>query len=363
MADDSPTYGDLEAIIDQVYGEEASPADETAPGEGDEIAAEDQEADEATEAGQPDEAPAEETDDADNDELAEEAPEEEADDTDEPEDEGVEPESSDLLDQLVTVKVNGEEMQVTVAQAVKNYQLAAAANARFEEAAKIRDDAREAVEFQQSFNNLWDSNPGDLVGYLVAQATDPNALVEAAILRAASLGKLDPQVAEALGLTDDVRQQLTLKYEREQLAQERASLAQEREASTASENAPDEYGYTADDYRAAFTEMLNVAELSDATEDEQRTFIEAVLDHGDAKGIHNPYLAFASYREAEVRRQLERTERAAKAVSKVTKETKTAAALAPKGRVQHAPTRPQIDTPADAAEWALAEIEKKYGAL
>jgi len=367
MADDNPRYGDLDSIIEQVYGEEDSaPATDDESVEVDEVA---DDVDSETEApmvedGQPDEGPAEEDIAAedDEDELEDElSPELDDAETDEVEevDEEQSGEADELLSQMVTVKVNGEEMQVTVDQAVKGYQLASAANARFEEASQLREASREAVEFKESFDELWDAKPDELIGYLVAQASDPNALVEAAILRAASLGKLSPDVAEALGITAEVSDRLAVKYERQQLESERAAL---QEARTASDG-PDEYGYTTDDYKSAFAEMLQASDLSEADPDQQRSFIEAVMEHGDKAGIHNPYLAYASYREAEVRRQLERTERAAKAVKKVSKETKAAAGLAPRGRVQHSPTKPQINSTADAAEWALAELENKYGSL
>lgn len=361
MADDNPRYGDLDSIIEQVYGEEEStPQVEEENVEVDEVA---DDVDTETESdveidGQPEEGPDEDYAEEEDDEDSEDESELEDLETDTVDEDDSE-DADDLLSQMVTVKVNGEEMQVTVDQAVKGYQLASAANARFEEAAQLRETSREAVEFKESFDELWDAKPDELIGYLVEQATDPNTLVEAAILRAASLGKLSPDVAEALGITDEVRDRLALKYEREQLASERAALEQQRTA----DDGPDEYGYTTDDYRSAFAEMLQASSLTEADPDEQRQFIEAVLDHGDQAGIHNPYLAYASYREAEVRRQLERTERAAKAVKKVTKETKAAAGLAPRGRVQHSPTKPQINSTADAAEWALAELENKYGSL
>jgi hypothetical protein len=362
MADDSPRYGDLDTIIDQVYGEEdtseaVEQEDETVEVDDVNDDVEPETESEVDEAGQSEEDPGEEPIDDEDDEDSNDETELEDSETDEvEEDEG---EADDLLSQLVTVKVNGEEMQVTVDQAVKGYQLASAANARFEEAAEIREQSREAVDFKESFDTLWDSDPSELVSYLVAQASDPNALVEAAILRAAALGKLSPDVAEALGITSEVSDRLAVKYERQQLESERAALEQSRTA----DDGPDEYGYTSDDYRSAFTEMLQASGMTEADPEAQRQFIESVLDHGDQAGIHNPYLAYASYRESEVRRQLERTERAAKAVKKVTKETKAAAGLAPRGRVQHSPTKPQINTTADAAEWALAEVENKYGSL
>lgn len=356
MAAESP-MGDIEAIVESLFGDEEPSAEPEITEVQETPETNSESIENFDESGQSNEDPDEiEADDDSEDEYEEDN---ESEDSDDSEDDEEAPEDG-LLSQLVTVKVNGEEMQVTVDQAVKGYQLASAANAKFEEAAKLRESSKEAVEFKETFEALWETNPQELVAHLITEASDPNALVEAAILRAAATGKLSPRVAEALGIDDDVQKELAIAYERDAIKREREEIEQARRNP---EEIPDQHGYTVADYQAAFSEMLNVSGLSKATADEQREFISAVLNHGDENGISNPYLAYASYREEQSRKSIERSARAEKAVKKVSKTTKTAAALAPKGRVQHTPTAPEISSTQDAASFAIAEIEKKYGVL
>lgn len=366
----SNRYGDLDSIVDQLFGTQDEPATEEQP------AAE-------TDAGKPEEAPqnveaVEEVEEADEatEDSSEEAPsdgetEEEDTDTAEESDEDESVESNEdsedetsFLKKLVTVKVNGEEMQVPVEQAVKGYQLAAAANKKFEEAAEIRKEAAEAVEFRETFDRLWQSDQKELISHFVSIADDVNEIVEAVILQAAALGKLSPAIAEALEITPEVSERLAMQRQREQLESERRMLqAQKQAASVNPDEIPDEHGYTVADYRAAIDEIVKVAGLTEATPDERRALIETVFEHGDKVGITNPYLAYASYRDATARKEVERSNRAKKAVAKVASTTKTSAALSPKGQVQHTPTAPAMKSTADAAAWALQELERQVGAL
>lgn len=354
---------ELESIIDSVFPDAG--ADEFGGGaEPDEAVDDDEvfedEDGEAIEDGQSDddpeveeEAEADGPDDEEDDEFEED--DEESDDEDEDVDEE---DGSDLLSELVTVKVNGEEMQVTVEQAVKGYQLASAANAKFEEAAELRRASQEAVEFKESFDTLWSSNQKDLVSHFVTIADDPNEIVEELILRVAAAGKLNPRVAEALGIDEPTQKQLSVRYEKEALEQERAAAEAQRQ-----QPAPqvDEHGYSVEDYQRAISDMLTASDMTKANADEQRAFVERVFKHGDENGITNPYLAYAKYREDEVRKEFKRSDRASKAVRKVSSSAKASSSLSPQGTRQHSPTKPKFETSEDAAAWALAEVEKKYG--
>jgi hypothetical protein len=362
MANDSDRYGDLDQIIDQVYNQsnEAEISDEVVETDETEDVA-------GTPVGELEEVEVEEVESVEDTDEVDETEVETDDKSDDESD--VETEDVDAdgdqswMSKLVTVKVNGEEMQVSVDQAIRGFQIASAANAKFEEAAKIRREAQESVEFRQNFEDLWSSDPSEVIAHFVSIAPDPNALVEAAVLRAAALGKLNPQVAEALGLTEQVSQELSMQYQRQQLEQERAALESQRQVPADPETVPDEHGFTVADYRSAITEIVKVAGLDEATAEEKRAYVEQVFRHGDENDIKNPYLAFAAYQRAEARLDAERTKRVQKAVQKVAPATKTAAALNPKGQVQHSPTAPVINSSADAAEWALEEIQRKYGAL
>ena len=356
----SNRYGDLDAIINQVFAEveestteteadagtqETDPVEEAEVEEVEESTDEVEEDDESEVESSDDETP--ESDDAESKDEADE-------------DKGTE----DVLSQMVTVKVNGREAQIPVAEAIKGYQMAASANRKFEEAAALRKQAQEAVEFRETFENLWQSDPAKLLGHFVTVADDPNAVVEAVLLQAAATGKLNPAIAEALGITDEASQKLAIQYQRERLEAERAQLEYQRQVASISEDdIPDEHGYTVNDYRVAIDEIVRVAGLQNAPADEKRAVVEAVFEHGDEIGVSNPFLAYASWRDNQARKEVERSKRAKKAVAKVAPATKTSAALAPKGQVQHSPTVPTMDTSQDAAAWALSEIERKYGTL
>lgn len=355
MATDSLSDDVLNSIIDQVYGNdaEATPAFSESSDE-DEGNGGDESPDESVEADDGDQSDEDLADDDswDDDETGDEP--------DEDSDVSVDEESDSdggVLSELVTVKVNGEDMQITVDQAVKGYQLAAASNARFEEAARIREEAAGAIEFAQGFEAAWTSDPAQLISHFVSQVEDPNPIVEAVILRAAATGKLSANVAEALGLDQETSERLALKFEREELERQKAEIRQD------DEDVPDEHGLTREDYANAFREILHTEGLDESEPEAKQEFLRKILEHGDNEGIANPLLAYASFQRQEARRQSERQARAKRAVKKVTKESATAAALAPKGRVQHAPTETEAQSTADAAAAAIAELEKKYGAL
>ena len=366
----SNRYGDLEAIVDEIFKPtDEKPAEEQPAAETDtgtpveapqevEAVEEVEEAATATEDGS-EETPSDGESEEESTETAENSDEDESvETTDSSEDE------NSFLQRLVTVKVNGEEMQIPVEQAVKGFQLATAANKKFEEAATIRKEAAEAVDFRETFDRMWQSDQKELISHFVSISDDVNGIVEAVILKAAALGKLSPEIAEALQITPEVSQRLSLQHQREQLESERRSLEAQRQTTNVDpDTVPDEHGYTVADYRAAIDEIVNVAGLTQATAEERRALIESVFQHGDKVGITNPYLAYASYRDALARKEVERSNRAKKAVAKVASTTKTSAALSPKGQVQHTPTTPAMNSTADAAAWALQELERQIGAL
>lgn len=367
----SNRYGDLESIVDEIFGGNDEQPSET-PVENAEVGTPDVEPVEEVEDEVVDETNGDVSDDSieespsDGEDLVDDTDVAEESDEDEPveEDETDEPEADDLLSKLVTVKVNGEEMQVSVEQAVKGYQMAAAANAKFEEAAQVRKEAAEAVDFRETFDRMWSSDQSELISHFVSIADDVNDVVEAVILRAAALGKLSPQIAEALQITPEVSQRLSLAHQQEQLERERKQIAEEREkANINPDEVPDQHGFTVVDYRNAIDEMVKLAGMENATVDERKAFVQQVFEYGDRQGIVNPYLAFASYREHTARKEVERSNRAKKAVAKVSSNTRTSAALSPKGQVQHAPTTPVLSNTADAAAWALQELERQHGAL
>lgn len=353
----SNRYGDLDAIIEQVFAEveESAPETEADAGTQELDPVEEAEVEEVVESEDEDDETEVESSDDETPESDEAEPEGKAD-----EDKG----TDDVLSQLVTVKVNGREAQIPVAEAVKGYQMAAAANKKFEEAATLRKQAQEAIEFRETFESLWQQEPAKLIGHFVTVADDPNRIVEAVLLQAAATGKLNPAISEALGITEETSERLALQYQRERLEAERAQLEYQQQVANISEDdIPDEHGYTVNDYRVAIDEIVRVAGLENASADEKRAVVQAVFQHGDEIGVSNPFLAYASWRDAQVRLEVERSKRAKKAVAKVAPATKTSAALAPKGQVQHSPTVPSMDTSQDAAAWALSEIERKYGTL
>lgn len=367
----SNRYGDLEQIVDEIFGDSE---------ESNQVEATEEVQPEADEnVGKPTVAPQDESneaveelanseDESEESSLDEETLEEKTDTAeDSDEDESVNEnsgEDDEFLERLVTVKVNGEEMQIPVSQAVKGFQLAAAANQKFEEAAKVRKEAAEAVDFRETFDRLWGEDQKTLISHFVSISDDINGVVEAVILQAAALGKLSPEIAEALQITPEVSQRLAIQHQREQLEKEKQSLQAQRAAANVDpDTVPDEHGYTVQDYRNAIAEIVNISGLGEAPVEERKALVEAVFKHGDDKGITNPYLAYASYREASARREVERSARAKKAVAKVSSNTKTSAALSPKGQVQHTPTAPVMNSTADAATWALQELERKHGAL
>jgi hypothetical protein len=196
--------------------------------------------------------------------------------------------------QRFTVKVNGEEHQVEMDELVRGYQTMRAANEKFEAAATREKELDEYVEFAKGFTEAIQSDPAGLFAEYVDLVQDPNTVIVKMIERAAAVGKLHPELAEALGISE--QDTLTARAEYERGRREKL----EQQINQKSVEQPDQFGYTTADYNRIADELVGAAGLVDADIDVQRKFVADLAEFRANRNIANPYLAFAEMQKSRV---------------------------------------------------------------
>lgn len=155
-----------------------------------------------------------EDDESDETDEEDEVDEDYDDEADEYEEEGEE-EPTD--DELFTVKVDGEERQVTLDELTDNYQLAESSHQRFQEAAEARKEAQAEKEALSEARQMYLQRLDAATRMLESQTEDAFADVDWDRLRVEDPGEFAAKKAEYL----EAQQQ------KEQLQRERAKVQQE----------------------------------------------------------------------------------------------------------------------------------------
>lgn len=321
------TIGEL---YDEYFGSDVEEVLETeaVEGETDEVVAEDAEIDSH---------PVEDAEDVEAETEAEtEADEVEVDATEGDDDAAVDGEGdADEAPQNYTVKVNGEERQVDLDELLRGYQTMRAANEKFEAAAAREKELTEYVEFAQGFTEAVQNDPAGLFSEYVELIPDPNSVIVKMIERAAAIGKLHPELAEMLGISEQDTLVARADYERER----RERLEQQMNQSTVEK--PDQFGYTPDDYTRIATELVEAAGLGDADTEAQHAFVQQLATFRAEHNIANPYLAYAEMQKSRVSEEAAaQAAAAAAAVKQASKPRRIPTASTSGGQVPPPPPAP-----------------------
>ena len=339
------TIGDL---YDKYNPADAEQTEET---EAVEDAAPEAEADNTTEDSHPEE-DAEETvveDATDEPSETEEVVETEPAETEDASGDGV----TDEQVETYTVKVNGTEHQVELDELVRGYQTMRAANEKFEAVSGREKELNEYVEFAKGFTDAIQNDPAGLFAEYVEVVADPNTVIVKMIERASALGKLHPDLAEALGITDTDKLQAQAEYERAR----REKL--EQQISQKTEEQADQFGYKPSDYNRIAEELVQAAGLDTADIEVQKQFVAELADFRAAKNNANPYLAFAEMQKTRtVDEATAKAAAAAVAVKQAVKTKRIPGSATSAGQVPPPPPAPSgpIYDHTEAARRAVEEL-------
>jgi hypothetical protein len=308
--------------------------------------------DEATDKDESDELDATgDTDESTEDEADGDEPEADNEDDDE-EDDGDEP---DPLAQEFTATVDGVKVTVTAKQLVDSYQSQAASTKRFQEAARMRQEAEEAVAFATEFSEDWNSDPAHVLATLYEQI-DARSRGDVFVKLLETAIALDPKLAEQMGVDDAEVQRVRLAHQGRMLDRDRKALEKERQANAKPDpsTVPDEKGFTQAQYASMFADIIDAAELTNASVDDKRALIKSVLEYADQHNIANPLSAYARFERERAKSTAAKQTITKKAVTKAS--TKTSAALAPKSKAAQSEGTPVVSSFDDAARVAVAQI-------
>lgn len=146
--------------------------------------------------------------DADTEPEADQADDEESDEVEESEDDA----DTEDLDKTYTVKIDGEEVQVSLKEALAGYQRQADYTRKLQ---SLKEDQKQfeanvaefsdTVESLQNLDRAWDENPIQVLAHFASNTENPTQAVALLIKELASEGLLERQFLEIFGVTPDVQ--------------------------------------------------------------------------------------------------------------------------------------------------------------
>jgi hypothetical protein len=151
----------------------------------------------------------EEVEDSDGDELEDELDELDEEDESEEDDEPVD--DSPILDEKFTVKVDGEEVEVTVREALEGYQRREDYTRKTQELSEARKAFESEIqEYAEVFDNVsafeeaWEENPTGVIARLAAGTDNPTHALVLTIKELAVGGHLEREFLDIFGINDDL---------------------------------------------------------------------------------------------------------------------------------------------------------------
>ena len=255
--------------------------------------------------------------------------------------------------QRYTVKVNGTEHQVEFDELVRGYQTMRAANEKFEAAASKEKELSEYVEFAKGFADAIQQDPATLFAEYIDVVPDPNVVIVKMIERASVAGKLHPDLAEALGISETDTLRARADYERG-----RAERFQKEQQQATAEQ-PDEFGYKPSAYAPMIDEIISAAGMSDAGWESQRKFVTELAAFRTENRIANPYLAYAEFQRSRTAAEsAAKATATASAVKQAVRPQRIPASSSSSGQVPPPPQAPSgpIHDHYEAASRAVAEL-------
>lgn len=190
---------DLQETIQAALSEVAEPDEDNSATDLDAVAEVEFDGAEAEEVG--DSAPVDE-DELEDSESADE------DDAEEPEDEF---DDNPVLDEKFTVKVDGDEVEITVKEALEGYQRREDYTRKTQELAEARrafeseiEEYAEVLDNVSAFEDAWETDPSGVLFRLTAGTEDPTVSLVNTMKMLAVAGNLDPRFMEAFGIDDEM---------------------------------------------------------------------------------------------------------------------------------------------------------------
>jgi hypothetical protein len=185
-----------------------------------------------------DEAPAAE---AEDDEMFGDEPDDEDEEVDEEADEAETVDEPELYDSKVVVKVDGEEREITVKEAIEGYQRREDYTRKTQELSESRQAFEEEIqqfaetlENVEAFESSWGENPAGVISRLAAGTENPTQALVLTIKNLAAEGRLEKEFLDIFGITDDVVTEWSKDVELAQ-ARSKVSSYEKRENETKAE--------------------------------------------------------------------------------------------------------------------------------
>lgn len=273
-------------------------------------------------------------------------------DDDGEEDDGEEESTDDEVDLDQTfIGPDGEE--TTLRELFDSKERRAVSTQRFQQAAELkkeaeqlRAEAEEATAFVENLAAAWGEDPTVVLSDFFEQAVSPEGKTDRKAVRELLVQmqivalRLDPDLADDLGIDEDQLQQLLVGDERKRLERERKALQSEKERSKPKPEpvATDPFGVPVPELQESLVEILKDEGIAPEDKDGIESFLNELLafrNEHQIRDINSAHRRFNKERAA-------RAEAAKKITKKVVKKASQtpAAALAPKGKATHEETAP-----------------------
>jgi hypothetical protein len=153
----------------------------------------------------------EDSDESDDEESDDEADETEDDEDGEDSDEDEPADDNPVLEETFKVKVDGEEVEVTVREALEGYQRREDYTRKTQELAEARkafegeiQEYAEVFENVTAFEEAWEENPTGVISRLAAGTDNPTHALVLVIKELAVAGELERDFLETFGIDDDL---------------------------------------------------------------------------------------------------------------------------------------------------------------
>jgi hypothetical protein len=251
----------------------------------------------------------------------------------EEEGEDSEDESNPDLDKVYTVKVDGEEVEVTLKEALAGYQRQADYTRKAQSVAEAKElleqeiaQYSESLEQLDTLDSAWEEDPITVLSHFTSNTENPTQAIALLIKDLAGKGLLENEFLQIFGITPDVQQAWakdsevnTLRRQVSASQTEKARAAEEAETEKAIQEAIAEYDRQIDDIIADEGMKL--------TKDQRLAFRSQLAGYARDNDLTNLKAAFKAMKFEEVKQK----EALAKKAKERAKNKKSAGAVARSG--------------------------------
>lgn len=302
------------------------------------------------------------------DELEPDEADEDVEDDDTEGEDGDDEETSDEDAETYVVKVDGEEIEVTLDEALQGYQRDAdyrrKTQALAEQRRQFEQEQQELTEFQEQAQNYFEERSQDPAGWMVEIATqsgNPTALFAEALVDAAAAGQLDKQFVEAFGLDEGAlaeRAEQAAQQRRARQLEQREQALQEQEQTREQQQQRQQL---VQQYEQQWQDIADESDLTfDSPEEELNAKVE-LLKFCRETETADLRVGWRAMQAEKAEKERQRQEKLKQRASKRRKARKKSASVSKAGSSAKAPT-PQPNSLDEAASQALAEVRARRAA-